>query len=330
MWIIYRKHDTFSCLYYYIVVQFRYINIAFEIKEVLMTTVNRNYQDLESSSKLNDIEKFETFDINSFLEHKRLAVEKVIVDSHIKLEARIVEDNTRYKDEDNANVNVDKVITFIIHENIADQINIVNIIGREIEVKELSNDDAFLYGINSLKVMVKNINIKEDKIEGFKQRSKFTKADYRLVKMNQFKTFDYNKFLSSYDMDILTIYPQSPTTARVIIIITDDYNEDENTSNVGKTFSIKIEMPKVRDIPLALLTDNKRFTIENLYGHITGMIVKNNQVLLTADALIVESDNQTFTVGDTDPTNVNKDVSNNSNVDTNNNTINYMNNNTNN
>lgn len=295
-----------------------------------MTTVNRNYQDLESSSKLNDIEKFETFDINSFLEHKRLAVEKVIVDSHIKLEARIVEDNTRYKDEDNANVNVDKVITFIIHENIADQINIVNIIGREIEVKELSNDDAFLYGINSLKVMVKNINIKEDKIEGFKQRSKFTKADYRLVKMNQFKTFDYNKFLSSYDMDILTIYPQSPTTARVIIIITDDYNEDENTSNVGKTFSIKIEMPKVRDIPLALLTDNKRFTIENLYGHITGMIVKNNQVLLTADALIVESDNQTFTVGDTDPTNVNKDVSNNANVDTNNNTINYMNNNTNN
>lgn len=295
-----------------------------------MTTVNRNYQDLESSSKLNDIEKFETFDINSFLEHKRLAVEKVIVDSHIKLEARIVEDNTRYKDEDNANVNVDKVITFIIHENIADQINIVNIIGREIEVKELSNDDAFLYGINSLKVMVKNINIKEDKIEGFKQRSKFTKADYRLVKMNQFKTFDYNKFLSSYDMDILTIYPQSPTTARVIIIITDDYNEDENTSNVGKTFSIKIEMPKVRDIPLALLTDNKRFTIENLYGHITGMIVKNNQVLLTADALIIESDNQTFTVGDTDPTNVNKDVSNNANVDTNNNTINYMNNNTNN
>lgn len=295
-----------------------------------MTTVNHNHQDLESSSKLNDIEKFETFDINSFLEHKRLAVEKVIVDSHIKLEARIVEDNTRYKDEDNANVNVDKVITFIIHENIANQINIVNIIGREIEVKELSNDDAFLYGINSLKVMVKNIDIKEDKIEGFKQRSKFTKADYRLVKMNQFKTFDYNKFLSSYDMDILTIYPQSPTTARVIIIITDDYNEDENISNVGKTFSIKIEMPKVRDIPLALLTDNKRFTIENLYGHITGMIVKNNQVLLTADALIVESDNQTFTVGDTDPTNVNKDVSNNANVDTNTNTINYMNNNTNN
>lgn len=295
-----------------------------------MTTENHNHQDLESSSKLNDIEKFETFDINSFLEHKRLAVEKVIVDSHIKLEARIVEDNTRYKDEDNANVNVDKVITFIIHENIANQINIVNIIGREIEVKELSNDDAFLYGINSLKVMVKNIDIKEDKIEGFKQRSKFTKADYRLVKMNQFKTFDYNKFLSSYDMDILTIYPQSPTTARVIIIITDDYNEDENISNVGKTFSIKIEMPKVRDIPLALLIDNKRFTIDNLYGHITGMIVKNNQVLLTADALIVESDNQTFTVGDTDPTSVNKDVSNNANIDTNNNISNYMNNNLNN
>ncbi|MDG0841770.1 hypothetical protein M4L90_14655 [Staphylococcus equorum] len=295
-----------------------------------MTTVNRNHQDLESSSKLNDIEKFETFDINSFLEHKRLAVEKVIVDSHIKLEARIVEDNTRYKDEDNANVNVDKVITFIIHENIANQINIVNIIGREIEVKELSNDDAFLYGINSLKVMVKNIDIKEDKIEGFKQRSKFTKADYRLVKMNQFKTFDYNKFLSSYDMDILTIYPQSPTTARVIIIITDDYNEDENISNVGKTFSIKIEMPKVRDIPLALLIDNKRFTIDNLYGHITGMIVKNNQVLLTADALIVESDNQTFTVGDADESNTSKDVSNNANIDTNNNISNYMNNNLNN
>ncbi|PTE82252.1 hypothetical protein BUY85_00515 [Staphylococcus equorum] len=295
-----------------------------------MTTVNRNHQDLESSSKLNDIEKFETFDINSFLEHKRLAVEKVIVDSHIKLEARIVEDNTRYKDEDNANVNVDKVITFIIHENIANQINIVNIIGREIEVKELSNDDAFLYGINSLKVMVKNIDIKEDKIEGFKQRSKFTKADYRLVKMNQFKTFDYNKFLSSYDMDILTIYPQSPTTARVIIIITDDYNEDENISNVGKTFSIKIEMPKVRDIPLALLIDNKRFTIDNLYGHITGMIVKNNQVLLTADALIVESDNQTFTVGDADESNTSKDVSINANIDTNNNISNYMNNNLNN
>ena len=101
-----------------------------------MAIINSNYPDLESSSNLNDIDKFEAFDINSFLDNKRLAVEKVIVDSHIKLEARIVEDKTQYKDEDNTNSNVGKIITFVIHETTASKINIVNIIGREIEVKD--------------------------------------------------------------------------------------------------------------------------------------------------------------------------------------------------
>ncbi|MEY8601905.1 hypothetical protein [Staphylococcus shinii] len=307
-----------------------------------MAIINSNYPDLESSSNLNDIDKFEAFDINSFLDNKRLAVEKVIVDSHIKLEARIVEDNTHYKDEDNTNNNVGKIITFVIHEAIASKINIVNIIGREIEVKDLSNDDAHVYGINSLRVMVKNIEIKEDKIEGFKQRAKLTKVDYRLVKMNQFKTFDYNKFLTSYDMKILTIYPQSTTTARVIVIITDDLNEDESSSNKGKTFSIKIELPKVRDIPLELLFGNKPFTIDNLHGHLSGVIVKNNQVLLNAEKLSIEVDNQTFTVGgvvhEDVNKNVNNDVNNNSNsftnsytnTDTSNNINGNTNNNTNN
>lgn len=307
-----------------------------------MAIINSNYPDLESSSNLNDIDKFEAFDINSFLDNKRLAVEKVIVDSHIKLEARIVEDNTHYKDEDNTNNNVGKIITFVIHEAIASKINIVNIIGREIEVKDLSNDDAHVYGINSLRVMVKNIEIKEDKIEGFKQRAKLTKVDYRLVKMNQFKTFDYNKFLTSYDMKILTIYPQSTTTARVIVIITDDLNEDESSSNKGKTFSIKIELPKVRDIPLELLFGNKPFTIDNLHGHLSGVIVKNNQVLLNAEKLSIEVDNQTFTVGGVVHEDVNKSVNkdvnkslnNNSNIftnsDNNTSTSNNMNSNLNN
>lgn len=297
-----------------------------------MAIINSNYPDLESSSNLNDIDKFEAFDINSFLDNKRLAVEKVIVDSHIKLEARIVEDNTHYKDEDNTNNNVGKIITFVIHEAIASKINIVNIIGREIEVKDLSNDDAHVYGINSLRVMVKNIEIKEDKIEGFKQRAKLTKVDYRLVKMNQFKTFDYNKFLTSYDMKILTIYPQSTTTARVIVIITDDLNEDESSSNKGKTFSIKIELPKVRDIPLELLFGNKPFTIDNLHGHLSGVIVKNNQVLLNAEKLSIDVDNQTFTVGGVvhEDVNkeVNKDISNNTNINTNNSTNTETSNNT--
>lgn len=307
-----------------------------------MAIINSNYPDLESSSNLNDIDKFEAFDINSFLDNKRLAVEKVIVDSHIKLEARIVEDNTHYKDEDNTNNNVGKIITFVIHEAIASKINIVNIIGREIEVKDLSNDDAHVYGINSLRVMVKNIEIKEDKVEGFKQRAKLTKVDYRLVKMNQFKTFDYNKFLTSYDMKILTIYPQSTTTARVIVIITDDLNEDESSSNKGKTFSIKIELPKVRDIPLELLFGNKPFTIDNLHGHLSGVIVKNNQVLLNAEKLSIEVDNQTFTVGGVVHEDVNKSVNkdvnkslnNNSNIftnsDNNTSTSNNMNSNLNN
>lgn len=292
-----------------------------------MAIINSNYPDLESSSNLNDIDKFEAFDINSFLDKKRLAVEKVIVDSHIKLEARIVEDKTQYKDEDNTNSNVGKIITFVIHETTASKINIVNIIGREIEVKDLSNDDAYVYGINSLRVMVKNIEIKEDKIEGFKQRPKLTKVDYRLVKMNQFKTFDYNKFLTSYDMKILTIYPQSTTTARVIIIITDDLNEDEASSNKGKTFSIKIELPKVRDIPLELLFGNKPFTIDNLHGHLSGVIVKNNQVLLNADMLIMNVDNQTFTIGGVEHKKVNTDTNKHTHNRINTNTHNHTNSN---
>ncbi|MDK6390064.1 hypothetical protein, partial [Staphylococcus lugdunensis] len=77
--------------------------------------------------------------------------------------------------------------------------NLINIIGRGIEFDGVTNDDARVYGVNSLQVVVKNLNIKENKIEGFEPLSSITKADRRLSKMNEFKTFDYEKFLRVHD-----------------------------------------------------------------------------------------------------------------------------------
>lgn len=263
-----------------------------------METLNLNNENLESSFALNNISRFESFDISKFLEDKILAVEKVQVDTHIKLEIRIVEDNTVYADNDKNLSNTNKIITFIIDDSIAEYINIVNIIGKQVVVGNLSNAEPYIYGVNSLKVVVDDIDILDNKIPDFNQRTKLNKTDYKLVKTNGFKSFDHNKFLSTYKMNILTIYPQSPKVARAIIIITDTHDDtDESRTNIGKTFSIKLEMDEVRDIPLDLLIGNKPFDQSNLVGHISGTVVKNNHVLLMADALKLHVDDKIFTVG---------------------------------
>ncbi|PTK88518.1 hypothetical protein [Staphylococcus gallinarum] len=78
-------------------------------------------------------------------------------------------------------------------------------------------------------------------------------------------------------MNILTVYPQSPKIARLIILITDSkYEESETESNIGKTFSVRIDMDKKRNIPVHLLIGNKEFTKENLKGDVNGTIVKDN------------------------------------------------------
>src|SRR5699024_9569489 len=94
------------------------------------------------------------------------------------------------------------------------------------------------------------------------------------------------------------IYPQSPKVARAIIIITDTHDDtDESRTNIGKTFSIKLEMDEVRDIPLDLLIGNKLFYQSNLFGHISVTVLKHNHVLLMADALKLHVDDKIFTVG---------------------------------
>ncbi|EII2717612.1 hypothetical protein KQQ85_002283 [Staphylococcus pseudintermedius] len=264
-----------------------------------MSNISSNLTTLENSISLNNVELYESFDIKSFLNSKRLAVEKIFVDSHIKLELRIIEDNTIYSeiDEiDEVNANKDKVITAILHEDIANKINIVDIIGNEVIINNINSDDALVYGINCLQLTVKDIVIKDYKIEGFKQRNNITKVDYRLMKMNRFKTFNTQKFLSSYDMRLLTVYPQNPTTARAIILITNDLTNNE-LSNVGKTFSIKVNLAAVRDIPLEFLIGNKTITSNDISGNLTGMTVKNNQVLLTADNLQITVNGQKVLLG---------------------------------
>ncbi|EGQ2790706.1 hypothetical protein NZZ89_002601 [Staphylococcus pseudintermedius] len=264
-----------------------------------MSNISSNLTTLENSISLNNVELYESFDIKSFLNGKRLAVEKIFVDSHIKLELRIIEDNTIYSeiDEiDEVNANKDKVITAILHEDIANKINIVDIIGNEVIINNINSDDALVYGINCLQLTVKDIVIKDYKIEGFKQRNNITKVDYRLMKMNRFKTFNTQKFLSSYDMRLLTVYPQNPTTARAIILITNDLTNNE-LSNVGKTFSIKVNLAAVRDIPLEFLIGNKTITSNDISGNLTGMTVKNNQVLLTADNLQITVNGQKVLLG---------------------------------
>ncbi|HCX2884524.1 TPA: hypothetical protein OZI11_002766 [Staphylococcus aureus] len=286
-----------------------------------MSIINEKFPDLESSSKLIDINRFETIDINSFLSGKSLVIEKVEVDEHIKFDVRITSDNTLYKEEKDKEANLNKVLTLQVDDSVANNINIVNIIGCEIILKSLSNEDATIYGNNALKVKIKDFTISPEKIEGFKQKNNLTVADHRLSKINQYKTFDAYKFLKLHQMKILTIYAQSPTTARIIAIITDD-KKKELESNKGKTFSIKIEMPKVRDIPLELLIGNKPFSLENFKGTITGMIVKNNQILLSADAFEYKDGNEIYSIGslnDLNPINkdANKDLSNSTNNDIN-------------
>lgn len=285
-----------------------------------MSEIPNNLQNLEDSMKINNVELFESFDIESFLNGKILAVEKVVVDSHIKLELRIVKDRTLYNDETEEDANKNKIITAILHKDIANSVNIVDIIGNEVYINNINPDDALVYGINCLQVTVKDIEIRNHKIEGFEQRTSFTKADYRLMKMNLFKTFNSNKFISSYRLKLLTVYPQNPTTARALILITEDLtNVDSSLSNVGKTFSLKVELSNVRDIPLEFVIGNKDIERNNILGNLSGMTVKNNQVLLTADKIQINDNGNNIIIGK----GVSKDASNhiNSNVSNNENNI---------
>ncbi|MFH0717577.1 hypothetical protein WMC59_12390 [Staphylococcus delphini] len=285
-----------------------------------MSEIPNNLQNLEDSMKINNVELFESFDIESFLNGKILAVEKVVVDSHIKLELRIVKDRTLYNDETEEDANKNKIITAILHKDIANSVNIVDIIGNEVYINNINPDDALVYGINCLQVTVKDIEIRNHKIEGFEQRTRFTKADYRLMKMNLFKTFNSNKFISSYRLKLLTVYPQNPTTARALILITEDLtNVDSSLSNVGKTFSLKVELSNVRDIPLEFVIGNKDIDRNNILGNLSGMTVKNNQVLLTADKIQINDNGNNIIIGK----GVSKDASNhiNSNVSNNENNI---------
>lgn len=285
-----------------------------------MSEIPNNLQNLEDSIKINNVELFESFDIESFLNGKILAVEKVVVDSHIKLELRIVKDRTLYNDETEEDANKNKIITAILHKDIANSVNIVDIIGNEVYINNINPDDALVYGINCLQVTVKDIEIRNHKIEGFEQRTSFTKADYRLMKMNLFKTFNSNKFISSYRLKLLTVYPQNPTTARALILITEDLtNVDSSLSNVGKTFSLKVELSNVRDIPLEFVIGNKDIDRNNILGNLSGMTVKNNQVLLTADKIQINDNGNNIIIGKC----VSKDASNhiNSNVSNNENNI---------
>ncbi|WP_215392871.1 hypothetical protein [Staphylococcus aureus] len=261
-----------------------------------MSVFPDNLKTLEESMCFKNVELFESFDINSFLKGKRLAVEKIFVDSHIKLELRIVEDRTKYNDSSDYNVNKDKVITAILHQDIVNKLNIVDIIGNEVSINNVNSDDVLIYGVNCLQLTVKGIEIKDHKIEGFKQRNNITKVDYRLMKMNHFKTFNAKKFLYSYDMKLLTVYPQNPTTARAIILVTNDKTSSDST-NVGKTFSIKVNLKKVREIPLEFLIGNKDITINDILGSISGVTVKNNQILLTADGIQLTTNGEKLIVG---------------------------------
>ena len=265
-----------------------------------MESINEFNPTLEESLSLENIALFESFDIEKFLEGKILAVEKVLVDAHIKLEARIVEDNTLYEDNDKNLSNQNKVITCIIDDSIAEFINIVNIIGKQVTVGNLANAKASIVGRNALNVIVDDIDILDHKIPDFKQRPKLNKADYRLVKTNGFKCFDHNKFLDAYQMKLLTIYPQTPKVARAIILITDTkYDSDTLASNIMKAFSIKLEMDDVRDIPIALLYGTKSFDASHLVGQVTSTVVKNNHVLLMAEQLVYHDEDQILSVGHT-------------------------------
>lgn len=296
-----------------------------------MSVIPDNLKNLEESTKFNNVEMFESFDIESFLSGKVLAVEKVLVDSHIKLELRIVKDNTIYNEETEINANKDKLITAILHDDIVNDVNIVDIIGNEVTINNIDSEDALVYGINCLQLTVKDIDIKNHKIEDFKQRESFTKVDYRLVKMNLFKTFNSNKFLNSYEMKLLTIYPQNPTTARAIILITSDLTNVKNDlSNVGKTFGLKVELSNIRDIPLEFIIGNKDIHRDNILGNLSGMTVKNNQVLLTADTIRLTDNNNSIVIGKDTNTHTDNSLNKDMNTNINNHTNSTISNNVNN
>ncbi|HDH1967326.1 TPA: hypothetical protein PIS96_002811, partial [Staphylococcus aureus] len=261
-----------------------------------MSVIPDKLSTLEESTYFNNVELFESFDINAFLKGKRLAVEKIFIDSHIKLELKIIEDRTIYNDNYDNNVNQDKVITAILHQDIVNKLNIVDIIGNEVVINNVNCDDVIIYGINCLQLTVKDISIKKNKVEGFKQRNNITKVDYRLMKMNHFKTFNTQKFLYSYEMKLLTVYPQNPTTARAIVLVTNDLTNSDST-NVGKTFSIKVNLKNVREIPLEFLIGNKVIKINDILGNLSGVTVKNNQVLLTADGIQITVNEEKLIVG---------------------------------
>lgn len=265
-----------------------------------MEDLNIKNEYLEKSLALNHIENFERFDAKRFLEDKILAVEKVLVDQHIKLEIRIVEDNTVYEDNDKQLSNKDKLITFVIDDSIAEYINIVNIIGKQVTVGNLENAKATIYGVNALNVVIDDIDILDTVIPNFNPRAKLNKTDYRLVKTNSFKSFDIEKFLTTYEMQLLTLYPQAPKVARAIILLTDVHQDSETyRHNIGKTISLKVELEDVRAIPLELVTGRLPFGRANIIGDFTATVVKNNHVLVMADQLQFHADDHTLTVGRT-------------------------------
>ncbi|MHD0398770.1 hypothetical protein ACY2DA_13185 [Staphylococcus simulans] len=250
---------------------------------------------LEDSSKLNGVDNFEVFDSYSFFKDKLLVIEKVIVDSHIKLQVRIVEDNTNY-DNDDKNVNAGKVVSLLVSDKLTNRLNIVGIVGNKVTLPDNKFSKAKIGNDNSLEVEIDDININE-KPQGFEQSQNITKAEYKLTKLSQFKSFDVKRFLNSYEMEILTVYPQLPTIARCVVVITADNTNDHEISNVGKVFSIKVELEKNRDIPLELIAGRHQLKERNLQGEISGVIVKHNQVLLNADNLNIDVNGTNYSLG---------------------------------
>lgn len=252
---------------------------------------------LEDSSKLNGVDNFEVFDSYNFFKDKLLVIEKVIVDSHIKLQVRIVEDNTNYNNNnDDKNVNADKVVSLLVSNKLTNRLNIVGIVGNKVTLPDNKFSKAKIGNDNSLEVEIDDINISE-KPQGFEQSQNITKAEYKLTKLSQFKSFDVKRFLNSYEMEILTVYPQLPTIARCVVVITDDITNDHEISNVGKVFSIKVELEKNRDIPLELIAGRHQLKESNLQGKISGVIVKHNQVLLNADNLNIDVNGTNYSLG---------------------------------
>src|SRR5699024_11814350 len=115
---------------------------------------------LEDSSKLNGVDNFEVFDSYSFFKDKLLVIEKVIVDSHIKLQVRIVEDNTNY-DNDDKNVNAGKVVSLLVSDKLTNRLNIVGIVGNKVNFlyNKLSKDKIYIDNSIMLYILYINYNV---------------------------------------------------------------------------------------------------------------------------------------------------------------------------